>query len=101
MLDPITVPVIEGNRVAAQVDIQVMLELAPGKTKEGIEPKQRQLIDAFIRTLYALFQQQTDVSEPIDGTIIKARLRHSAAEVLGPDTVQDVLIQRLFEQPRR
>lgn len=100
-MPPINVPVINGNRVAAQVGISVSLELVDGKTAADLEPKQRLLQDAFIRDLYVIFQQRTDPAHPVDGGLIKSRLMMTAERVLGPGLVKDVLIGHLFEQPMR
>lgn len=100
-LPPINVPVITGNRLAAQVGISLSLELFDGKTADDLEPKQRQLQDAFIRDLYVIFQQRTDPAHPVDGGLIKSRLKITADRVLGPGLVKDVLIGQLFEQPMR
>lgn len=99
-LAPISVPVIKDNRVAAQVDIALALELVEGKTADDLEPKRRQLQDAFISDVYAIFQQRPDASRPMDGAIVKERLRRTADRVLEPGLVKDVLIIQLFQQPR-
>lgn len=97
---PIILPVIGQDRVTERVGIVLALELAPGQTAAGIEPKRPILTDAFISDLYGIFQQRAALHQVADGTLIKARLLRTANRVLGPGVVKEVLIQKLFEQPR-
>src|SRR6185312_17519901 len=54
-IDPIVLPVIEGNEVTRQVGILLTLELTKGQPASGVELKRRQLTDAFITELYRLY----------------------------------------------
>jgi hypothetical protein len=99
-LPPINIPVIEGNKVVAQVDISLMVELAEGRTAESVEAQHTRLLDAFISDCYGLFQQRTQPGRTIDGQAVKERLRGTARRILGRDAVKDVLIEQFFEQPR-
>jgi hypothetical protein len=54
-IQPIILPVIERNAVTRQVGIVVTLELAQGEHADAVEPKRRQLTDAFIRELHTLY----------------------------------------------
>jgi hypothetical protein len=97
---PIILPVIGQNRVTERVGIVLALELAQGKVPASVEAKRRILTDAFISDLYGIFQQRAALHQVADGKLIKARLLQTANRVLGPGVVKDVLIQKLFEQPR-
>jgi hypothetical protein len=98
-LAPINIPVIEGNRVSAQVGVALSLELVEGKTAADLEPLRRQLFDAYINDLYAIFQQRIDPVHPVDANLIKDRLRLTTERLLGPGLVKDVLIVQLFRRP--
>ncbi len=100
-LAPINVPVIRGNNVTEQVGISLSLELMEGKSVDDIdESERRKLQDAFISDVYGIFQRSHGMARPIDASLIKARLQQTADRILGSGVVKDVLIERLFEQPR-
>jgi hypothetical protein len=96
---PIFTPIIEGDQVTRQIGVTLMLQLDPGQEKDGIEAKHLQLNDAFVRDLYAFFQQRARV-QTIDEAYLKGRLLQTASAVIGPNVVKEVLIEQLFEQPQ-
>jgi hypothetical protein len=99
-IPPIVVPVIEGDKVTRQVGVNLVLELAEGRSADDIAPKQQRLHDAFISDLYGIYQARAGSDRPVSEQVVKARFGRSAARVLGPGVVKDVLIQQMFEQPR-
>src|SRR4029077_3955422 len=54
-IQPIILPVIERDAVTRQVGIVVTLELTGGQRSDDVEPKRRQLTDAFIRELHTIY----------------------------------------------
>ncbi len=98
--NPIFVPVIVGNQVTRQVGVTLILQLVEGQDKDGVEAKRAQLNDAFIQELYVFFQSRAALQGRIDQAYLKARLLKSASRVAGANTVQEVLIEQLFERPR-
>ena len=98
---PIFIPIIQGDRVTRQVGLTLMLELVKGQEKPPIEEKRLQLNDAFMRDLYAFFQQRAGVKgADIDEVYLKARLLKVADTVIGTKAVREVLIQQFFEQKK-
>jgi hypothetical protein len=98
---PIFIPIIQGDRVTRQVGLTLMLELVKGQEKPPIEEKRLQLNDAFMRDLYAFFQQRSGVKgADIDEVYLKARLLKVADTVIGGKAVREVLIQQFFEQKK-
>jgi hypothetical protein len=96
---PIFIPIIEGDQVTRQIGVTLMLELVKGQEKQPIEEKRLQLNDAFMRDLYAFFQQRAGVkSNDIDEMYLKDRLLKVADNVIGEKVVREVLIQQFFEQ---
>ena len=97
----IFIPIIQGDRVTRQIGVTLMLELAKGQEKEPIEEKRLQLNDAFVRDLYAFFQQRAAVKAyDIDEAYLKDRLLKVADAVLGAKAVREVLIEQFFEQKK-
>ena len=99
-LPPIILPVFNGNTVARQAGVTLALELNEGKAESDIEPQRRRLVDAFISDLYAMFEERHDEDRVIDAALIKGRLGETAARILGPGIVREVLIQQAFERSR-
>jgi hypothetical protein len=99
-LPPIVLPVFEGNRITRRAGVVLALELEPGKTETDLEPKRRQLYDAFISDLYALYEQESSADRVIDATRIKQRLQDTCDRILGPGFVHEILIQQAFERPQ-
>jgi hypothetical protein len=94
--NPIFIPVIKGDRITQQVGITLMLQLKPGEDQADVEAKRHQLADAFFRDLYAFFQDRVALHGRLDEIYLKARLLHTAAAIVGPDAIQEVLIEQLF-----
>lgn len=99
-LRPIVLPVIEGNAVTRQVGILLTLELGDDFSAESIEPKRRQLMDAFITELHRIYGWRSGQTRVVNETLIKTRLLKTADGVLGPGVVRAVLIRQLVEQER-
>ena len=99
-LQPIVLPVIERNAVTRQVAILLTLELGDGHSTEEFEPKRRQLVDAFMRELYRLYDARSGADRIVDEGVLKARLLRTASAMLGPGFVRAVLIRQLTEQTR-
>jgi hypothetical protein len=94
----IFVPIIEGDKVTRQVGVTLMLQLRKGQEKQDIEERRLQLNDAFVEDLYSFFQQRAALHGDIDQAYLKERLLKVADGVVGPNVVQEVLIEQLFEE---
>jgi hypothetical protein len=99
-LQPIVLPVIERNAVTRQIGILLTLELGAGQTAESIEPKRRQLVDAFVHELYRMYDARSGAGRVVDEDVVKAHLLRTADGVLGSGVVQAILIRQLLEQQR-
>jgi len=99
-LPPIVLPVFEGNKITRRAGIVLALELEPGKTEAQLEPKRRQLYDAYISDLYALYDEESGTGRVIDAVRIKQRLQSTTDRILGPGFVHEVLIQQAYERPQ-
>jgi len=97
----IFIPIIQGDRVTRQIGVTLVLELAKGHEKQPVEEKRLQLNDAFVRDLYAFFQQRSAVrANDIDELYLKDRLLKVADNVIGDEAVREVLIEQFFEQKK-
>lgn len=95
-LEPIFIPVIQGDRVTRQVGLTLMLQLKKGEKEKPIESKRRQLESAFVEDLYAFFAQRADLHHDIDEAYLKHRLLEVADAVIGAKAVKEVLIEQLL-----
>ncbi len=95
----IFVPIIEGDRVTRQIGVTLDLELYKSEDRDEVEAKRALLNDAFLRDLYAFFQQRAETRD-IDESYLKTRLLATANAVVGPHLLRQVLIEQLFEQPK-
>jgi hypothetical protein len=94
------IPVIEGDKVTRLITVGVALELVEGLKPDSIEDRKPEVIDGFLRDLYAMFAQRSGTSRiAVEGSI-KQRLAQTADRVLGPGKVRQVLIIDLLERPR-
>jgi len=98
--NPIFVPVIDGNRVTHEFGVTLMIQLVQGQDKTSVEAKREQLNDAFIRDLYAFFQDRASFNGRVDEAYLKTRLLRAANAVVGPGVVQEVLIEQLLERAK-
>ena len=99
-VQPIILPVIERNAATRQVGIVVTLELAEGQHADAVEPKRRQLTDAFIRELHTIYDWRSGSNRVVDEQLIKRRLLVTADSVLGHGVVHAILVRQLLEQGR-
>jgi len=97
---PITLPVIEGNRVTRQVGILLTVELAKGHAKQEASQKVDELTDGFITELYRIYGWRAGANRVVNEQLVKDRLLASAQRVLGHGAVRAVLIRQLVEQDR-
>lgn len=97
---PLTLPVIEGNRVRRQIGVLLTLELVKGHVKQEAAEKEHELTDAFITELNRMYGWRAGADRVADERLIKERLHAAADRILGPDVVRDVLIRQLIEQDR-
>lgn len=99
-LQPIVLPVIEGNTVTRQVGVLLTLELAEGQEAKSIEDQRTRVMDAFINELYRIYGWRSGAVQVVNDTLIKERLLRSADQVLGSGVIRAVLIRQIVEQER-
>jgi flagellar protein FliL len=99
-IEPIVLPVIEGNRIPRQVGVLLTLELAEGHSVAEARDKERELTDAFITELYRIYGWRSGDDRVVNERLIKERLQAAADRVLGPGVVHAILIRQLLEEQR-
>ena len=100
-MSPIAFSVIgPSNRIDKEVSVTVALELEQGKTEQMFEVYRRSVIDAFLVTLTAIYEDEHP-DDPVDSDDLKQRLLDTANQVAGKGLVHSVLLISLGERKRR
>lgn len=97
-IKPFTIPMFQGERIAGSIQVQFELEIPIGKEEE-IETKMLRLEDAYLRDLYVFMPRLLRNAETLDINKLKRRLMRITEKVVGPDLVEDILIQSVADNP--
>lgn len=99
-LDPIIIPVIQRDGLQQVISMVVVIEAKSASLAQDVRDKKPKLADAFLSDMYGTFSRPSNMN---DGVVkiseLKTRMVQIAAEILGPDVVQDVLLQVLQQRP--
>jgi flagellar FliL protein len=98
-MEPLVIPVYQGDKVAATVQIQVKLETIGSENKAKLQHIMPKISDLFIRDLHTLIPHLLKQEEQIDVLIIKQRLKLISDKLIGPDLIQNVLGQSVIDTP--
>ena len=96
-LSALSIPVIRQGRVAKYVMIKVELELMAGVSGEKILLAEPRLRDSCLRELHDYFAS-IPVEAPINIRTVKKRLMRAVRDVLGNESITEVLIQGVYEK---
>ena len=99
-MEPLAIPVFQGNRVAATVQIEVKLVTNSKDNVERIKQIMPVITNAFVRDLHSFMPRLLKAEERIDVLIIKQRLQLISNKVAGKGLIKNVLVQSVIDQPR-
>ena len=99
-MEPLAIPVFQGNRVAATVQIEVKLVTNSKDNVERIKKIMPVITNAFVRDLHSFMPRLLKAEERIDVLIIKQRLQLISNKVAGKGLIKNVLVQSVIDQPR-
>ena len=99
-MEPLAIPVFQGNRVAATVQIEVKLVTNSKDNVERIKQIMPIITNAFVRDLHSFMPRLLKAEERIDVLIIKQRLQLISNKVAGKGLIKNVLVQSVIDQPR-
>ena len=99
-MDPLAIPIFQGNKVAATIQILVKLETNSEDNAEIIKNRMPVITDAFVRDLHSFMPRLLKAKERVDVLIIKQRLKMVADKVAGKGLIQNVLVQSILNQSR-
>ncbi|MBT6094420.1 MAG: hypothetical protein HOH04_06025 [Rhodospirillaceae bacterium] len=98
-MDPIMVPLLQGNSVAALVQIQVKLETEGQDNAIFLKRRMPKISDAFVSDLHAFMPRMLKKHERIDVLILKQRLQVIGDRLFGKGYIKDVLVQSVIDTP--
>ncbi|MCH7956584.1 MAG: hypothetical protein IIB63_03425 [Proteobacteria bacterium] len=100
-MDVLVIPIFQGDKVAATVQIQLKLEAASVENESEIARLLPRLSDAFLSELYGFIPRHLRKEERLDVALIKDRLQMVGDKVAGPGVIKSVLVQAVLENPSR
>ena len=100
-MDVLVIPVFQGEKVAATVQIQLKLEAASVENATEIARLLPRLNDAFLRDLYGFLPRHLRKEKRLDVALIKDRLQLAGDKVAGPGVIKSVLVQGVLENSGR
>lgn len=100
-MDALVIPVFQGDKVAATVQIQLKLEAANVENESEIARLLPRLNDAFLSDLYGFIPRHLSKEKRVDVALIKDRLQLLGDKVTGPGVIKSVLVQAVLENPSR
>ena len=99
-MEPLAIPIFQGNRVAATVQIEVKLVTNSKDNVERIKQIMPIITNAFVRDLHSFMPRLLKAEERIDVLIIKQRLQLISNKVAGKGLIKNVLVQSVIDQAR-
>ena len=94
-MPPINVSKLRANDAPTMVTVQIVLELAPGRTLDDLNAQMPRLEDAFITELAGLLSHSWPGGELLDVEFARKRLLARSERVLGGPVVGKVLLPAL------
>ncbi|MCH7485743.1 MAG: hypothetical protein IIC04_02020 [Proteobacteria bacterium] len=99
--DPLYLPIFQGDRVAATIQIQFRLETVGEENEARIIKLLPRLNDAFLRDLYVFIPALLKKTNKIDPEIIRNRLHQVGARITGKGVIKGVIIQSVASSGSR
>ena len=99
-MEPLGIPIFQGNKVIATIQIQVKLETTNEDNSDEIKRMMPVIRDAYIRDLHSFMPRLLKAKERVDVLIVKQRLQYISDKVAGKGIIKNVLVQSVLDQPR-
>jgi flagellar FliL protein len=99
-LDPMVLPIIDGDGVQQVVTLVVVIEVESDSAVQQVKKLSPRLKDAFIQDMYGVLNRKTSM----EGGVVrvdrlKSRLTKVSTKVLGKENVSQVLLQVVQQNP--
>jgi len=97
-MDPLIIPVFQGERVALTYQIQFKIETLGKKNQALVQKMMPRLHDAFLRDLYIYIPRILKKKNKLDYFIIKDRLKRIGDREAGAGVINNILIQSVIDK---
>ncbi len=97
-IDPIILPLIQQNKVTRFITVVITLEMPIEDAILKVELVKPRLMDALFTELHSLFSMKMVREQGPDSTLVKQRVKLVSERILGPGTVDAVLVQGVSQQ---
>jgi len=94
-MDPIQVPMFQGNEVTTTIFIYYKLEALSADNEHAIAQSKRRLSDALIKDFSFYIPRTLRNNKTLDVSLVKYRIMMTMNKLLGKDVVSDALIQAM------
>ena len=99
-MDPLVVPLVNGDGVSQIVSLIVTFEVATPEGASKIESLKPRVKDAMIVNLYGMLTERAAMDKGVLRTdYLKKRLLEAVENVVGKDVLKDVLLQMVQQNP--
>lgn len=99
-LDPLILPIVDGNGLNQTISLVVVLEVPGSYAKIKVEDMEPRLKDAFIQGMYGVLNKHAALKGGVlQVNMLKKRLNKISAKVVGEENVNDVLLQVVQQRP--
>ncbi len=98
-MEPLVIPIFEGDKVAAIVQIQIKLETIGSENKAKLQQILPRISNLFITDLHTFLPRMLKKEERLDVLIIKQRLKLMSDRRIGQELVQNILVQSVIDTP--
>jgi len=96
-MEPILIPIFQGNKVVAKIQIQIKLETKETEKAIKIQRLMPKIGNIFITDLHAFLPRLIKQQERVDVIVLKARLKEIASRRLEKGLIDDILIQSVLD----
>jgi hypothetical protein len=97
-LDAMTVTLFRGDAPAGMLMVRVILQIHKGEDRAHLTGERLRLRDVILRELHRLADREAHNGPKIDLDLVKRRLLKVSQRAMGPNMVDDVLVQALLRR---
>jgi hypothetical protein len=97
-LDALNVTLYRNNAPAGVLTARLVLQLHSGEARIAVSTGRAKLRNALLQELYFMAEREAHSGSRIDLDLVKVRMRRAARRALGPNVVEDVLVQALLRR---
>ncbi|MCL4679519.1 MAG: flagellar basal body-associated FliL family protein [Alphaproteobacteria bacterium] len=99
-LDPLILPILDNSGVNQVVSLVIAIEVPGPSAKDKVKSMSPKLKDAYIQDMYGMLNEHAAMKGGVvQVAVIKERLNVITKDIMGKDTVKEVLLQVVQQRP--